>query len=140
MRGTARPNNDLRSFECELKQFANELLLRGEGDDAQVKRLAECGRVENLLDEIVEGDANVFEQVVHCSLVEAARVDREKCVVEIDGHEFDVLALKSGDDLSRFRSLFGDVLRLARTGGNRQDVVVGDTGVHASTGSLEFHR
>ena len=67
-------------------------------------------------------------------------MDREKGVVEIDGHEFNVLALQAGDDLSRFRSLFGDVLRLTRARGNRQDVVVGETGVHAPTGSFEFHR
>ena len=63
------------------------------------------------MNEVEKRRSDVLEERVDGSLVEAAGVNGEKSVVEVDGDQFDVLALQAEDDVAGFGAFLGHELR-----------------------------
>ena len=62
------------------------------------------------MNEVEKRRSDVFEERVDRSLVEAAGVNGQKGVVEVDGDQFDVLALQAKDDVASLGAFLGHEL------------------------------
>ena len=62
------------------------------------------------MNEVEKRRSNVFQERFDGSLIEAAGVNGEKGIVEVDGDQFDVFALQTEDDIAGFGAFLGHEL------------------------------